>query len=314
VQWSFGDGSSIATENSPSHTYQKAGTYTAMLTVKDSYGGTSAAQLVVKAEAPPPPPVAQFQPSASSGKWPLEVKFTDASRNAIPGTQWAWTFGDGSAASEQSPRHRFENPGDYKVRLRVSNANGSSDSETVIRVLSKKGEPVAQRIGSFGGSWGGWTAQFQKCPGATLAYGFEDKVEPSQGGGDDTALNGIKLWCVNLPDLQSNNYITSSSGQWGNWSERMDCGDRKSYLVGARLRIEPSQGSDDDTGGVDVELSCSNGKILSNGGHGWGAWKDWSYCPANTAICGIRTRIEPSQGAGDDTALNDVEMQCCYVK
>jgi hypothetical protein len=119
---------------------------------------------------------------------------------------------------------------------------------------------------------------------------------------------------VDLPDLQSNNYITSSEGAWGGWSERKDCGDRKSYIAGARLRIEPPLGAGDDTGGVAIELWCSNGVKLSNGSHGWGAWKDWSYCPADTAICGIKTKVEASQGGGDDTALNDVELQCCYVK
>jgi PKD repeat protein len=314
VQWSFGDGSATSTESNPRHIYQRPGTYAVTLTAWDTYGTSSTARLTVTAEPPPAPPVARFQPSATVGKWPLQVTFTNTSQNAIAGTQWMWSFGNGATSSGQSPTYRFEDPGDYKVRLKISNANGSSATETVIRVQSRRGEPVPQGIGPFGGGWGNWAGGFHRCPEATLAYGFEDKVEPSQGGGDDTALNGIKLWCVSLPDLQSNHYVTSEYGQWGTWSERMDCKDRTSYLVGARLRIEPSQGGGDDTGGVDVELSCSNGAILSNGGHGWGTWRDWSYCPANTAICGIKTRIEPPRGSGDDTALNDVQLQCCYVK
>ena len=313
VEWSFGDGSPISLVSNPIHTYQTAGTYTVRLTVRDTSGGSSTAELVVNAE-PPPGPVAQFQSSVREGKWPLEVSFTDTSRNVIPGTQWAWRFGDGATSSERAPRHRFEEPKDYTVRLRVSNANGSSEAESVIRVLSRKGELHAKRVGPFGGPFGAWAGQFQRCPGQSLAYGFSDKVEPALGGGDDTALNGIKLWCVDLPDLQSNNYITSDQQQWGGWGERMDCGDRRSYIAGARLRIESPQGAGDDTGGVDVELWCSNGVKLGNGGHGWGAWRDWSYCPANTAICGIRTKVEPPQGGGDDTALNDAEFECCYVK
>jgi PKD repeat protein len=314
VEWNFGDGTLISEESNPVHTYTKAGTYNVQLTARDTHGGATTARLVVRAEAPPPGPVAQFQPSLHEGKWPLEVSFTDRSQNVIPGTQWQWSFGDGQTSTERSPRHRFEDPKEYGVRLRVSNANGASESESVIRVLPRKGELHPQRVGPFGGHWGAWAGQFQRCPDQTLAYGFADKVEPPQGGGDDTALNGIKIWCVSLPDLQSNSYITSDVAQWGDWSERLDCGDRRSYIAGARLRIEAPLGSGDDTGAVDVEFSCSNGTILRNGGPGWGAWTDWRYCPASTAICGIKTRIEPPQGGGDDTALDDVEFQCCYAR
>jgi hypothetical protein len=61
---------------------------------------------------------------------------------------------------------------------------------------------------------------------------------------------------VSLPELQSNHYITSEYGQWGTWSKRMDCQDRRSYIVGARLRIEPPQGGGDDTALDDVQLPC----------------------------------------------------------
>ena len=49
-----------------------------------------------------------------------------------------------------------------------------------------------------------------------------------------------------------------------------------------------------------------------NGYGYWGSYGSWSEsCAANTAVCGIRTKIEAPQGRGDDTALNDIELFCC---
>jgi len=50
--WDFGDGSTPATEASPTHVYQKAGEFTATLTVKDSKGisGSEEVDILVEAE------------------------------------------------------------------------------------------------------------------------------------------------------------------------------------------------------------------------------------------------------------------------
>lgn len=204
----------------------------------------------------------------------------------------------------------------------MRNRYGESSTTQVVTVLSRKGEIASGSIGPFGGQWGDWAETFSMCPSGYLAYGFQDKVEQDQGDGhDDTALNGIALWCVNLPDTQSNEYATSAYQRYGDWSETVDCGDRTNYIVGARLRIEPDQGhEDDDTGGVDVEFKClGHPDPLSNGGHNWGSWEGWQYCSKDTAICGLMTRIEGEMGPGwkhghDDTALNDVRFKCCYTK
>ena len=51
-------------------------------------------------------------------------------------------------------------------------------------------------------------------------------------------------------------------------------------------------------------------QVGSTGGWGWfGSWS--AYCPANSAVCGLQTRIESFQHHGDDTALNDVHLFCC---
>ena len=51
-EWDFGDGSPKVKEASPSHTYQKPGSYTARLVVGDAKGGKGEDDMVIDVEAP----------------------------------------------------------------------------------------------------------------------------------------------------------------------------------------------------------------------------------------------------------------------
>lgn len=85
-----------------------------------------AAAMVVCLAGCPSAPQARFGGSVRSGEAPLTVRFVDMSwprGSAI--TSWQWSFGDGGASEKQSPTHTYAAPGDYEVRLRVVNANGS---------------------------------------------------------------------------------------------------------------------------------------------------------------------------------------------
>ena len=47
-----------------------------------------------------------------------------------------------------------------------------------------------------------------------------------------------------------------------------------------------------------------------------GEWNPESVCEKNSAICGVRVRIDAYRGAGvggsyDDTSLNGAEFRCC---
>jgi PKD repeat protein len=65
-----------------------------------------------------------------------------------------WDFGDGLTSIENSPVHKYANPGTYTVTLHVSGAYGSSDSTQTIVVVGLA--PVV----SFSYSTGGMTAKF----------------------------------------------------------------------------------------------------------------------------------------------------------
>ena len=69
--------------------------------------------------------------------------------------------------------------------------------------------------------------------------------------------------------------------------------------------------SRDDTAGNSVNMICTDETILQGNGREWGTWSSMVFCPFNTAICGIKTRVEPENK--DNTALNDVEFFCCEL-
>ncbi|XP_050948891.1 vitelline membrane outer layer protein 1-like isoform X1 [Labeo rohita] len=160
-----------------------------------------------------------------------------------------------------------------------------------------------------GGGWGTWGNR-EMCPFGTYAAGFSLKVEGHVGDGDDTALNGIRLHCIGL--LRSyHNYASVQSvvGSWGQWTSIKWC--PSGYLTDFQLRVETSQGNGDDTAANNIKFTCSDRSVLTGDGTGWGDWGRWSQSCVGKGICGIKTRVEGSQGSGDDTALNDVRMYCC---
>ncbi|WP_095644518.1 PKD domain-containing protein, partial [Methanosarcina spelaei] len=85
-------------------------------------------------------PVAAFSASPTSGKAPLNVKFTDTSTGTP--TKWKWDFGDGTTSTKQNPMHKYSKAGVYTVKLTVTNAAGinTATKADYIKVVTK---PVA---------------------------------------------------------------------------------------------------------------------------------------------------------------------------
>ncbi|XP_056113740.1 vitelline membrane outer layer protein 1-like [Rhinichthys klamathensis goyatoka] len=161
---------------------------------------------------------------------------------------------------------------------------------------------------SNGGNWGSWGYK-SMCPSGWYAAGFSLKVERPIDG-DDTALNGIRLYCVYLYE-ESYHYTSTESdvGSWGEWTNIKWC--PSGYLTAFQLKVESPLGNGDDTAANNIKFYCTGGDVLEGDSTNWGDWGDWSPICMGRGICGLSTRIEKPQGRGDDTALNDVIMFCC---
>ncbi|RXN24615.1 vitelline membrane outer layer 1-like protein [Labeo rohita] len=165
--------------------------------------------------------------------------------------------------------------------------------------------------------WGSW-GQKEMCPTGMYATGFSLKVAgmwESLLVGDNTALNGIRLHCINPSKGSSGPYedyatVQSDVGSWGKWSDIKWCS--SGFLTSFQMRVETYQGTWDDTAANNIRFNCTgNTEMLQGSGTSWGEWGDWSETCGGKGICGIETMVEQPQGVGDDTALNDVRMYCC---
>ncbi|XP_072255395.1 vitelline membrane outer layer protein 1 homolog [Pyxicephalus adspersus] len=72
---------------------------------------------------------------------------------------------------------------------------------------------------SNGAPWGKW-GNTHFCPEDTIARGFNLLVERPQGGSDDTAVNGIELYCAKANSTEKLATISSTKGRLSGHKER----------------------------------------------------------------------------------------------
>jgi cytochrome c len=81
-------------------------------------------------------PLAAISVDKTVGKTPFSVRFSADESKDFDGDDlnYAWTFGDGEKSSEKNPTYRFENPGEYKVTLMVTDPSGESATADLLIV------------------------------------------------------------------------------------------------------------------------------------------------------------------------------------
>jgi len=136
--WYFGDPGSLGSSAAiTSHTYNKPGNYTALVTVTDDFGNTAQASVLIRVTEPNLPPTVAPTASVYNGTAPLEVQFTAnaADPEGTPLT-YAWTFGDGATSTLQDPLHTYTSAGTYVASVTASDGNLSTSASVTISVSS----------------------------------------------------------------------------------------------------------------------------------------------------------------------------------
>ncbi len=147
--WDFGDGGT-STHESPTHVYTEAGTYTVTLTAIGSEGEIDEAAMELTVD-PIPLERCDFQASPRLDTEPLTVSLTNGSKGA---SSYAWSFGDGSTSTSETPSHTFAETGtlsEYEVTLTCTGEAGDTLAADPIKVTSAPRTAAGFSTDSTGG-------------------------------------------------------------------------------------------------------------------------------------------------------------------
>ena len=124
------------------HAFAASGDHDVRLTVVDDNGDTSGR--LVDTVHVNHPPIAEYRLSTFEAAELDPIRFTDMSYDEDGGiVEWLWDFGDGTASTEISPEHAFEDDGTFTVSLTVTDGGGSQDT-TAAEVRITNLPPIAQ--------------------------------------------------------------------------------------------------------------------------------------------------------------------------
>lgn len=101
-------------------------------TLPDKFGCIGTDTIHIKVIMPQKP-IAAFEPD-TAGCSPLLVHFRNLS---VYGESYLWDFGDKAISSEKNPSHIYNLPGNYIVKLTVTNVAGQSSHNALITVYEK---------------------------------------------------------------------------------------------------------------------------------------------------------------------------------
>jgi PKD repeat protein len=139
--WSFGDGVYQNSTQNATHVYTSGGTYTVSETATNAYYNnvsTRVNYITIYNVT-----MAGFTANVTSGNAPLNVGFTVTNVNDN-GTQWNWSFGDGSwqNGTTQNATHVYSTDSVFTVTEYISNPY-SSNSSTQVNYITVYIPPVA---------------------------------------------------------------------------------------------------------------------------------------------------------------------------
>jgi hypothetical protein len=134
----------------------------------------------------------------------------------------------------------------YNTKVEEPQGEGDDTALNSIKLICANGKEIL----AGEGNWGQW-GNNAICPSGKYLNGFKLKVEPPQGAADNTATNGIRMFCSDGTEINNNH-----EGPWGDWSEAFMCPENK-YICGYRQQIEPRLAAGlDDTSMNNVLFFC----------------------------------------------------------
>ena len=170
--WDFGDGET-GLGVTPSHTYEKAGTYTVELIVSDGLLHDTNTTTAIIGEIP-----AQLSPPVANASGPYmglsnnSISINGSKSYDTDGTiqKYVWNFGDGEIAYGKIVYHTYNNSGLFTLTLTVTDNDGLIDSNITTAYISQDSDGD------------GWSDEIEESY-ETDPIDSEDQIEDSDGDG-----------------------------------------------------------------------------------------------------------------------------------
>lgn len=147
VEWDFGDGAGVSTDNNPTYTYSTAGTYTVTLKV-DGFEQLTASKDIVVGD---PVPVIAYSPEAVEAG--AEITFSATIYNPDSETvTYAWSFGDNAIvddATAASPKVTFTAAETVTVTLTATIGTLESVGSTDVTVVAQLAKTLVFSVVDF---------------------------------------------------------------------------------------------------------------------------------------------------------------------
>jgi gliding motility-associated-like protein len=139
--WEFGDGTG-SNAGSPIHTYTSYGVFSAKLKVTAINGCSDSivkpnVVSIIKVK------INGFSGLPYAGCVPYQPAFSANITTPVPISSYSWNFGDGQTSTEANPVHIYSKAGSYDVYLRISTANGCTDSFKLQGAIAISDKPKA---------------------------------------------------------------------------------------------------------------------------------------------------------------------------
>ena len=125
------------------------------------------------------------------------------------------------------------------VDLKIEGKGGDDTALNTIELRCKDTTSSSTKsITSRTGYWGSWRG-YATCNSGYMK-GVQLRSESNQGGGDDSAANGLRFICTD------GGWKYPCDGYWGSWSNTKYC-PSGSAVIGIKTKVEGKQGDGDDT-------------------------------------------------------------------
>lgn len=255
-EWDFGDGNS-STEESPTHVYMTADTYTVTLVATNDAGLSNNLSQTITILAPV---TAAFTSQVDENDY-RTYTFTDGSEGAA---SLLWEFGDGFQFTGMNPTHTYDEDGTYEVKLTATSITGNTSVATetivvaegfVVQVLNGTFDEFTVNTGDNADAW-------DMTPNSTVVDNNGNTVDsPYDPLWDNGALDS---WLNDFFNDSSEQPASTSDGANGTRGGKLNEASRRLYQV-----VQVQQGSTynfsidtrSEAAGVNTEVYILNTQI-----------------------------------------------------